>query len=151
MTTREILLDSTHDSLLRYVQTVAQDCPTFSDHSPDLHRLRNLVMVLQSTFPSEDVPPKRDLTLEHTLALVANAGYILDGLRLSGTANPVSGELDQALSETLTGLSARIGQEMRMQQAQRVRGLYVIIDPQVTGGREPMEIANAAVQIVVIV
>ncbi|MCH7713987.1 MAG: thiamine phosphate synthase [Chloroflexi bacterium] len=35
---------------------------------------------------------------------------------------------------------------MRMRQAERVRGLYVIIDPQVTGGREPLEIANAAVR-----
>ena len=146
MTTGDILVDSTHDSLLRCVQAVAQDCPTFSDHSQDLHRLRNLVMVLQSTSSSPAGPRERELTLEHTLALVSNARHILDGLRLSGTANPVGGELDQALSETLAGLSARIGQEMRMRQAERVRGLYVIIDPQVTGGREPLEIANAAVR-----
>ena len=146
MTTRDILVDSTHDSLLRCVQTVAEDCPTMSSHSPDLHRLRNLVIVLQSTSSTPEGPAKRQLTLGHTLALISNARHILDGLRLSGTANPVGGEMDQALSETLAGLSARVGQEMRIQQAERVRGLYVIIDPQVTGGRDPMEIANAAVR-----
>jgi thiamine-phosphate diphosphorylase len=142
----DILLDSTHDSLLRCMQTVAADCPTLSSHSPDMHRLRNLVMVLASTFASPSGPPTRELTLEHTLTLVSNARSMLDALRLSGTANPVGGELDQALSETLAGVSDRIGQEMRILQAERVRGLYVIIDPQVTGGRDPLEIANAAVR-----
>ena len=146
MTTHDILVDSTHDSLLRCVQTVSEDCPTLSSHSPDLHRLRNLVMVLATTSSSPAGPPKRELTLEHALALVSNAQSMLNGLRLSGTANPVGGELDEALSETLAGLSARIGQEMRIKQAERVRGLYVIIDPTVTGGRDPMEIANAAVR-----
>ena len=146
MTTPDILLDSNHESLLRSVQTVAQDCPTLSSHSPDLHRLRNLLMVLQSTSSSPAGPSTRELSLEHTLALVSSSRSMLDGLRLSGAANPVSGELDQALSETLEGLAARIGQEIRMQQAEKIRGLYVIIDPTVTGGREPMEIANAAVR-----
>ncbi|PKB68923.1 MAG: thiamine-phosphate diphosphorylase [SAR202 cluster bacterium Io17-Chloro-G4] len=34
---------------------------------------------------------------------------------------------------------------MRQNQAHRVRGLYVIIDPEVTGGRDPLDIAKAAV------
>ncbi len=146
MTTSDILLDSTHDYLLRCVQTVAQDCPVLSSSSPDLHRLRNLVMVLQSTSSSPAGPPTRELTMEHAWALVSDAQSSLNSLRLSGTANPVTGELDQALSETLEGLSARLGQEMRILQAERVRGLYVIIDPTVTGGRDPMEIANASVR-----
>lgn len=146
MTTGDVLLDSTHDSLLRCLQTVANDSPTLSSHSPDLHRLRNLVMVLQSDSGFPDAPPGRELTLEHSLALVCNARSILAALRQSGTANPVRGELDTALSETLNGVAARIGQEMRVRQSERIRGLYVIIDPQVTGGREPMDIANAAVR-----
>lgn len=146
MTTSDILLDSTHEYLLRCVQTVAEDCPVLSSHSADLHRLRNLVIVLQSTSSSPAGPPKRELDLEHTWTLISDARSSLNSLHLSGAANPVSGELDQALSETLAGLSDRIGQEMRVRQADRVRGLYVIIDPQVTGGREPLEIANAAVR-----
>ena len=63
MTTSDILLDSTHDYLLRCVQTVAEDCPKLSSSSPDLHRLRNLVMVLQSTSSSPAGPPKRELAL----------------------------------------------------------------------------------------
>ena len=146
MTTRNILFDSTHDYLLRCVQVVAKDCPEFSSQCTDLNRLRNLALELQATSSSLEVPQAKDLTLEHAWSLVSDAQSSLNSLRLAGVANPVEGELDQALSDTLEGLSARIGQEMRIRQADRVRGLYVIIDPTVTGGREPMEIANAAVR-----
>ena len=91
MTTSDILLDSTHDYLLRCVQTVAEDCPKLSSSSTDLHRLRNLVMVLQSTSSSPASPPKRELTLEHAWALVSDAQSSLNSLRVAGTANPVTG------------------------------------------------------------
>ncbi|MYD49635.1 MAG: thiamine phosphate synthase [Chloroflexi bacterium] len=39
----------------------------------------------------------------------------------------------------------RIGAVVRQAQASRIRGLYVIIDPEVTGGRDPFDIARAAI------
>ena len=42
-------------------------------------------------------------------------------------------------------LSAQVGAAIRRAKAHQVRGLYVIIDPQVTGGRDPYEIAVASV------
>ncbi len=49
------------------------------------------------------------------------------------------------LRRALDDAVARIAAAMRRNQADRIRGLYVIIDPEVTGGRDPMEIARAAV------
>ena len=49
------------------------------------------------------------------------------------------------LRRALDDAVARIGAAMRRDQADRIRGLYVIIDPEVTGGRDPMEIARAAI------
>ena len=50
-------------------------------------------------------------------------------------------QLDRALDDAVS----RIGAALRQTQAGRIRGLYVIIDPEVTGGRDPLDIARAAV------
>jgi thiamine-phosphate diphosphorylase len=67
---------------------------------------------------------------------------------LSGAAggDRIGGEAQASLVDTVSALTAQLGAALRRQQASRVRGLYVIIDPQVTNGREPMEIAEAAVR-----
>ena len=50
-------------------------------------------------------------------------------------------QLRRALDDAI----ARIGGALRQEQADRIRGLYVIIDPEVTGGRDPLDIARAAI------
>ena len=50
-------------------------------------------------------------------------------------------QLDRALDDA----ADRIGAALRQAQADRVHGLYVIIDPEVTGGRDPLDIARAAI------
>jgi len=145
-TNTDALLNACNDSLLRCLQVVANNCPGLPDDTPSLHRLSNLVLVHQAASPSPAPPQGREMTLEDALALVTNAQGQLATLRRSGSSNPVEPELYQALTETVDALAARLGQEIRIRQADRVYGLYVIIDPQVTGGREPLEIANAAVR-----
>ena len=49
------------------------------------------------------------------------------------------------ISRALDDAVARLGAALRQAQAERIRGLYVIIDPEVTGGREPLDIARAAI------
>ena len=49
------------------------------------------------------------------------------------------------LRRALDDAMSRIGAAIRQAQADRIRGLYVIIDPEVTGGRDPLDIARAAV------
>ena len=61
-------------------------------------------------------------------------------------ADEMPADFAEILSQILSELSSRLGAELRRQKADQIRGLYVIIDPEVTGGREPLEIARSAVR-----
>ena len=127
-------------------QTVAERCPDQETTNQPLHRLRNLVLVLQSQTTLPAPPPAPELTLKDALTLVTTSQGLLGALRGPGSQDIPNAEMDQALSETLDAMSAGIGAALRQKEAARVHGLYVIIDPQVTGGRDPLEIARAAVR-----
>ena len=51
-----------------------------------------------------------------------------------------------ALLHSLIKLRDSFGKALRTRQSDRIRGLYVIIDPQVTNGRDPLDIARGAVR-----
>ena len=51
-----------------------------------------------------------------------------------------------ALLHSLIKFRDSFGKALRSRQSDRIRGLYVIIDPQVTNGRDPLDIARAAVR-----
>ena len=133
-------------ALVRCSHAIAEQCPDHEETTLALHRLRNLVVVLLSetmlSVPSS--PP--EITLDKAHTLVTTSQGMLAALRDPGSPGLSNAEMDKALSETLASLSASIGAALRRQWADKVRGLYVIIDPEVTGGREPMEIARAAVR-----
>lgn len=76
------------------------------------------------------------------LEMAAAADGLLDVLEVTQEV-PADGALQ--LRRSLDDAVARIGAAMRREQADRIRGLYVIIDPEVTGGRDPMDIARAAI------
>ncbi len=92
--------------------------------------------------------PQGAVELEQALALAASIHALL-GLML-GTAGSDSrdGALQwaQEAAQAVEGLASRLGARLRARVRQRLFGLYVIIDPQVTGGREPLEIARAALE-----
>ena len=54
--------------------------------------------------------------------------------------------MDQNLSQTIAALVEAVGKALRRERAHRVRGLYVIIDPEVTNGRDPVGVATSAVR-----
>ncbi len=66
-------------------------------------------------------------------------------LDVLGTTQGIPADGALQLRRALDDAGARIGSAVRRDQADRIRGLYVIIDPEVTGGRDPMEIARAAI------
>ena len=51
-----------------------------------------------------------------------------------------------ALLHSLIKFRGSFGKSLRSKQSDRIRGLYVIIDPQVTKGRDPLDIARGAVR-----
>ena len=93
--------------------------------------------------------PDREATAPYAVAnrnqaleMAAAASGLLHVLEAT-QAIPADGALQ--LRRALDDAVARIGATMRREQADRIRGLYVIIDPEVTGGRDPLEIARAAI------
>ena len=82
---------------------------------------------------------------EQTLELVATARLLLSQLEANEASSPIPWEIAGRVRHSLDELSAQLGAAIRQERAGHVRGLYVIIDPQVTGGRDPLDIAVAAV------
>ena len=146
MTGAGSLPSTCYATLVQCLQSLSEGCPDNESTNLPLHRLRNLILVLQSQNPTPIPPSATRLPLTDALTLTGTSQGLLATLRGPGAGGAVNAEMDQALSETLAALSQKIGVTLRAQQAGRIRGLYVIIDPQVTGGREPMEIARAAVR-----
>ena len=137
--------DACRASLVQSLQRLADGCPDPIAAGSPVHRLRNLILVLKSQESFPDPAPAPGLTLSQALNLVSTSRALLTTLLEQDTTGFVGPEMSQALSETLESLVDELGRELRAQQATRVRGLYVIIDPQVTGGREPIDIARAAI------
>jgi thiamine-phosphate pyrophosphorylase len=110
--------------------------------------LRGLTELLPSlpsplALAEADSPPPQ--TGEQTLALIATSQLLLSQLEANEASSPVPWETAGHISHALEELSAQLGAAIRREKAGQVRGLYVIIDPQVTGGRDPLDIAIAAV------
>ena len=76
------------------------------------------------------------------LHLASAACGLLSALEAGGEI-PADAALQ--LNRALDDAVERIGAALRQTQADRIRGLYVIIDPEVTGGRDPLDIARAAI------
>ncbi len=89
-----------------------------------------------------DAPPQ---TGEQTLSMIATAQLLLSQLEANESSSPIPWEIAGRVRQSLEELSAEVSAALRRESADQVRGLYVIIDPQVTGGRDPLEIAVAAV------
>jgi thiamine-phosphate pyrophosphorylase len=125
---------------------LAKDCSKLIDDAALLHRLSELATLLRSegTAPVEGVAPP-SLSLDQALLLAATARNLLGTATSVGESGP-GGETAVSLSEALENLYRKLGSALRREQAHRVRGLYVIIDPEVTGGRDPLDIARGAVQ-----
>jgi thiamine-phosphate pyrophosphorylase len=90
----------------------------------------------------QETPPQSG---EQTLSLIATAQMLLSQLEANESSSPIPWEIAGRVRHTLEQLSLETGEGIRREKANQVRGLYVIIDPQVTGGREPLDIAVAAV------
>jgi thiamine-phosphate diphosphorylase len=131
--------------LAQLLGTLARDCSTLIDDAALLHRLSELASLLQSerTVPVEGAAP--GLSLDRALLLTATGRNLLGTVANVGESRP-GGETIAGFSKTLELLYLKLAATLRREQAHRVRGLYVIIDPEVTDGRDPLDIARGAVQ-----
>lgn len=139
---------------------------TEQDRSPTPDLLSALVACLDGMVASDAIPeglmrgeigwlggdlsdPNRQSTAPYAtqnriqvLEMAQAARGLMDMLEVA-QGIPADGALQ--LRRALDDAVERIGAALRRSQADRIRGLYVIIDPEVTGGRDPLEIARAAI------
>ena len=150
------IYDACFASLVRCLFTVSERCPELPTNTPPLHRMRNLVQVLLFSAPPPGEPPVDGLSLAHAITILSTSQNLLATLNEAGNeagseaaseagATRLNEEMHQALTDTVGDLKSALGAALRQKQAHRVRGLYVIIDPEVTGGRDPLDIATAAI------
>jgi thiamine-phosphate pyrophosphorylase len=140
------LPQSLYIALVHSLKALEEGCQSLLGDTTVLHRLHDLTTDLQSTAGASPGAPFPHPTINSTLALASTAQGLLAALSEGIDGHPFSAETAQALSQTLAVLEAGLGAALRKEQAHRIRGLYVIIDPEVTGGRDPLEIAAAAIQ-----
>jgi thiamine-phosphate diphosphorylase len=147
MTDYNALTEASYTNLVRSLDALAGGGRDLTDAGPLIHRLRNLVIVLQSNGPVELAENQEPaLGLPQALTLTAASQSLLAVMRDMNGGAKVSAEMDEALSEALSNLKDELGATWRRSLRDQVRGLYVIIDPTVTGGRTPLEIATAALR-----
>ena len=112
----------------------------------DAHRgLSDLLPSLPSPLALDSSGSDSPQTGEQALQVIATAQLLLSQLEANEASSPIPWEHAARIRHSLEELSSQVGAAVRREKAGQVRGLYVIIDPQVTGGREPLDIAVAAV------
>jgi thiamine-phosphate pyrophosphorylase len=143
MTTADFSGHSHYSVIFHYAGAVAGLAAP--EPMPALQALREILPALPSPAALADPadPPPR--SNEEAVALVATALDLLPHLEANETSSPIGWETIARLRHALGELSAQLGAAIRREKASLVRGLYVIIDPEVTAGREPLDIAKAAV------
>jgi thiamine-phosphate pyrophosphorylase len=137
---------SHYQALFHCLESASRFDPPAQSPAPALQSLREIIPSLpapSALAETDDGPPTN---AQQTLELVAIAGDLVTLLDESSPANPLGWENLSAVRRILEDLTGQLGSTVRQERAGLVRGLYVIIDPQVTGGRDPLEIAQAAIR-----
>ena len=130
------------DTVRGSVQTLIAACPDLPDENQALGRLKQL----WASFNGEPEAERAALSLAEAIALVQAATSTLTSISALVGSDELGAESSAALTKALAEVEVQLGAAIRREKADKIRGLYVIIDPEVTGGREPIEIARAAVR-----
>lgn len=125
------------------LEAASRFVPPSQSPVPALQSLRDAIGSLPASAETND---SQTITAQQALELTSTASDLLSLLEESSPANPLGWETVAGLGSILDDLTVQLGATVRKEKADLVRGLYVIIDPRVTGGREPMEIARASVR-----
>ena len=110
---------------------------------PGMQNLRDTIASLPS-LPEPQIGLPR--TAEQTLSLVSTASGLLSHVNNSSPENVLRGETVSNIIRILNALTVQLGSITRNEKATLIKGLYVIIDPRVTGERDPLMIAQASIR-----
>ncbi len=137
---------SHYQVIFHCLEGASRFAPTALQPIPALQELREVLKGAPAPSAIADTDDGPPTTPSDALALVTIAQSILYLLEESSPANPLGWETVSRMTQIVASLTEQLGMVVRLEKADRVRGLYVIIDPEVTGGRDPLEIAQAAVR-----
>ena len=108
-----------------------------------MQSLRDIIRSLASLSEPKMSPPR---TAQQTLELVSTASKLLSHVNDSPSINGLEREPVSNIIQVLNELTIQLSSSVRKEKANLIKGLYVIIDPRVTGGRNPLTIAQASVR-----
>ncbi|MDA1129296.1 MAG: thiamine phosphate synthase [Chloroflexi bacterium] len=137
---------SHYQTLFHCLEAASRFVSPAQSPAPALQSLREILPAMPAPgalAETNDGPPT---SFQQTLEMVSIASNLLVLLDESSPANPLGWETVSAVIRILEDLTGQLGSAIRRERADLIHGLYVIIDPQVTGGREPLAIAQAAVR-----
>lgn len=137
---------SHYQTIFHCIETVSRYVPPARSPVPALQNLRDLIPSMPAASAMAETDDGPPTTAQETLQLTTIAGELLSLLNESSAANPLGWETLAGVKQILDELTGQLGSTIRKEKADLVRGLYVIIDPQVTGGRDPLAIAQAAIE-----
>ncbi len=124
------------------LRVLLRDCPALGVSDALIRRLAQQIPGAESGSDDAAADAQTPLSLQQALSVVAAGQNLL----ASGVVAGVGDATAASLPDTLDALASELGAALRREQAHRVRGLYVIVDPEVTGGRDPIDVAAAAVR-----
>ncbi|MDP3065051.1 MAG: thiamine phosphate synthase [Chloroflexota bacterium] len=131
MTDELSLLETAKGALARLAKTVQQMLPT----DPASRELADLLRELSREPASTGQPPSDPASALKTLALARAAVAALPEAPWVARVNLAADRIGAAL-----------GWQLRQGLRERMYGLYVIVDTEITGGRTPLEVAQAALR-----
>ena len=108
-----------------------------------MQSLRDTIRSLAILSEPEMNPPR---TAQQTLELVSTASKLLSHVNDPSPINGLEREPVSNIIQVLNELTVQLSSGVRKEKANLIKGLYVIIDPRVTGGRKPLTIAQASVR-----
>ncbi len=133
-------------SLLALLEAAAGGYAGCWGSTPALSRLLDLIGEIQGGQPARVSSELRHFTPTQALDLLAASRQTLSVLTAADSAVEGHAETYGNLAQAIEAVLGDAAAAVRREKAGRVRGLYVIIDPEVTNGRDPLELAASAVR-----
>ena len=133
-------------SLITLLEATAESYPSLWGSSPTLHRLLDMMRDIKAYRTALPAPAPCRIKPSQMLDLLEASRSALSVLTADDSAELGCTESYVNLSQVLDALLDDVAQTVRREKAHRVRGLYVIIDPEVANGRDPLELAASAIR-----
>ena len=137
---------SHYQVIFHCIESASRYVPPALSPAPALQGLRDIIPSMPAASAMAETDDGPPTSAQQTLELVSVAADLISHLDEASSANPLGWETLAGVSRILDELTGQLGATIRREKTDLVRGLYVIIDPQVTGGRDPLAIAQAAIQ-----